>query len=329
MINSLQLNGFKSIVSDYLEFDSLNLLTGINSSGKSSIIQALLMLNKANTNEQNFLLNGHGSLDELRNNYVDKMSLSANFSNNQSITIENEKVVEKSSNEFPKIIYIAADRFGPETTLPIFVGNNYNIGSKGENILKVIEHYERELVPNEVRHEKSQGDAFILNLTAWMGEISPIKDFGRNIQSLIDSSYTTFDGYRAKNVGFGLSYVLPVITTLLLGAIQENTTVIIENPEAHLHPKGQTEIARLAALSAQSGAQIIMETHSDHIFDGTRIFAKKQKNNFYKHIKTYWFELDKNANSLITEIEIDTNGRIDNCPQGFFDQFDINNQKLL
>jgi len=76
--------------------------------------------------------------------------------------------------------------------------------------------------------------------------------------------------------GFGLSYTLPVITALLVGTLIPNSLVIIENPEAHLHPRGQTEIARLIALCAQVGTQIIIETHSDHLFDGIRIAAKNK-----------------------------------------------------
>jgi predicted ATPase len=144
---------------------------------------------------------------------------------------------------------------------------------------------------------------------------------------LTDSSYATFNGYRATNVGFGLSYTLPVITALLVGTIIPNSLVIIENPEAHLHPKGQTEMAKLIALCTQAGAQIIVETHSDHIFDGIRIAAKKM--NMAKDIQIHWFELDENKNTQVYSPILSNDGRIEEWPQGFFDQFEINSSELI
>ena len=52
--------------------------------------------------------------------------------------------------------------------------------------------------------------------------------------------------------------------------------IVIENPETHLHPKGQANLAKLIALVAEQGVQIIIETHSDHIINGLRV-ATKQK----------------------------------------------------
>lgn len=44
--------------------------------------------------------------------------------------------------------------------------------------------------------------------------------------------------------------------------------MIIENPEAHIHPRGQAEMGRLIALAAAAGMQLFVETHSDHIVNG-------------------------------------------------------------
>jgi predicted ATPase len=128
-------------------------------------------------------------------------------------------------------------------------------------------------------------------------------------------------------VGFGLSYTLPVITALLVSTIVPGSLVIIENPEAHLHPRGQTEMARLISLCVQAGAQIIIETHSDHLFDGIRIAAKRYK--MADTIQIHWFELDENKNTEVYSPVLSNDGRINEWPKGFFDQFEINSSELL
>ena len=69
MIKSLELTGFKSFVADTLDLGGLTLLTGLNSSGKSSVIQSILLLEKAAKNEEIYL-EGHGSASELQNPYA-------------------------------------------------------------------------------------------------------------------------------------------------------------------------------------------------------------------------------------------------------------------
>lgn len=326
MIKHLEIQGFKSFISEFIELRTLTLLTGLNSSGKSSVIQALLLLEKASNFEET-LLDGHGDISEVRNRFSETLELKATFDDDESIGIIDERTI--GSMNFPTVIYISADRFGPETTIPIFVGSNFDLGKKGENLLKCIEFYEDDEVPKIIRHEDSEGDTFGYNLEAWLGVVSPNIKFRKEIQRKSDTSFATFNGHRAKNVGFGLSYTLPVITALLLGSITEDSIVLIENPEAHLHPRGQSEIARLIALCAEAGTQVIIETHSDHLLDAIRVYAKNSTTDFHDLVNIYWFELDEDGNTEAELVNIDENGRLENCPKGLLDQFEINASKLL
>ena len=331
MIHNLKLEGFKSFVYNNIELRKLTVLAGLNSSGKSSVIQSLLMLEKASKHGEEFLLDGHGDLNELQNSYSETLELEAEFEDDKTISIKsNEDKVQASPGiNFPEIIYISAERFGPETSVSIFIGSNYKLGKRGENIFKCIEYNENLEIPTILRHPNSEGDTFGFNLKAWLNVISPNTKFDYHIQKRSDSSFATFNEFRAKNVGFGLSYTLPVITALLLGSITTNSIVILENPEAHLHPRGQSEIARLISLCVKSGANVIVETHSDHMLNGVRLFAKEDDGAFHEDVKFYWFEPDENRNTSVVEIEIDENGRLDECPEGFFDQFEINASRLL
>lgn len=328
MIQNIELIGFKSFVSEIIDLNRLTVLTGLNSSGKSSVIQAILMLQKVANKEINVLLEGHGDFDELKNPFEkNAVSLKADCERGKISIEKNIPIYPSESSIYPKIIYVSANRFGPEVSLPIRTYDN-NMGERGENILRVIEINEDNELNPILRHEKSQGDTFKFNLEAWLDVISPGVSFKYEIQKQSDSSYSLFNDHRATNVGYGLSYVLPVITALLLGSITPNSLVIIENPEAHLHPKGQTEMARLIALCVQVGVQVIIETHSDHLFNGIRIFTKRNPD-FASLVNLYWFELDKNNNTSVEPTELESDGRVKYWPTGMFDQFEINASELL
>lgn len=343
MIKLLSLKGFKSFLSRDLELNKLTILTGLNSSGKSSIIQAILMLEKAFNRESSILLKGHGGVNELKNKSLKgniQIGIEINSDENfyiQLLAIQNKLGYKKLANSrklkdisFPEIWYVSANRFGPRSSIPIFSDSKLfnKIGPNGENVLQCIKFYEYEALNSLLVHPNSEGNALIFNIRSWLNVISPNTEFNYNLDEKSDTSYTTFNDFRSTNVGFGLSYILPVITTLLVATLIPNTIVIIENPEAHLHPKGQTEIAKLISLCAQTGTQVLIETHSDHIFDGIRI-STKEAENFYKDVQFHWFELDENKFTSVSSPSIDKNGRFSEWPNGFFDQFEKNASELI
>jgi predicted ATPase len=332
VIKEISIEGFKSFVNTTLNLNKLTLLTGLNSSVKSSVIQALRMLERASKTGGSFLLPGHGSIEELKNTFAEQISLEAVNDQDKllSLAVSSAGVfARKQSFDFPGVIYISASRFGPRTSIPIYNDSSARgkLGENGENVLQCIEQHENTVLDERLRHPNSEGDTLGYNIRGWLSVISPNVEFVGRLERITDSSYATFDGHRASNVGFGLSYTLPVITALLVGTVIPDSLVIVENPEAHLHPKGQTEMARLIALCSQVGAQIIVETHSDHLFDGIRIAARQYK--MANEIQIYWFELDKNKNTLVYSPALTNDGRIDEWPEGFFDQFEINSSQLI
>ena len=137
--------------------------------------------------------------------------------------------------------------------------------------------------------------------------------------------FETAEGYTNEfspvNVGFGLTFVLPVVTAVLTA--KPGDLLIIENPGSHLHPAGQAMIGKLCALAAESGVQIIIESHSDHILNSIRVAAKK-KILSPEHAAIYFFERDINAKEHKVDIIqpiTDENGRLDKRPYGFFDEW--------
>lgn len=131
--------------------------------------------------------------------------------------------------------------------------------------------------------------------------------------------------YRATNVGFGISYVLPVIVALL--ATPTGGLIIIENPEAHLHPQGQTYLGELCARAAKAGIQVIIETHSDHFMDGVRI-SVKNKTLTPNQVKFHYFHR-QGTETQIKSPNIDEKGKLSEWPEGFNDQHRKNAVQLL
>lgn len=131
------------------------------------------------------------------------------------------------------------------------------------------------------------------------------------------------DNLKAENVGFGISYTLPILLALI-GA-EPGDLLLLENPEAHLHPAGQACLARLISLVTQRGVQVIVETHSDHIINGIRVhskmFEKGQKGISREKVVIYYFGgKDRFHASEITRIDLLSDGRLSVQPNGFFDQ---------
>jgi predicted ATPase len=173
---------------------------------------------------------------------------------------------------------------------------------------------------------------------AWLGTVSPgvrlhITPYRSmdsvNVQYSFIAGRDVSNRYRSTNVGFGLTYTLPVLVATL--ASRANSLLLIENPEAHLHPRGQICLARLLALAAQHGVQVLVETHSDHILNGVRLAVYERAVDHSK-VQLHFFERsvsgDQTKHTVVSP-ELDANARIDAWPQGFFDEWDRSLDALL
>jgi predicted ATPase len=138
---------------------------------------------------------------------------------------------------------------------------------------------------------------------------------------------------RPTSVGFGLSYTLPVVVALL--ATPPGGLVLIENPEAHLHPRGQMAMGELIARAASAGVQVLVETHSDHVLNGLRL-AVKDGLVAHGDVALHFFRRTERQEKGVARIRhvvdsptLDADGRIDVWPEGFFDQYDLALGRLL
>lgn len=104
--------------------------------------------------------------------------------------------------------------------------------------------------------------------------------------------------------------------------------IIIENPEAHIHPKGQAQMGKLIALAAAAGMQLFVETHSDHIVNGIRVAVKERLIPNNKVNISYFYRIAAEDEQFcdIEPISVDIHGELSDYPEDFMDEW--NNQLL-
>ena len=226
----------------------------------------------------------------------------------------------------------------------------HTIGSEkesegGDIVARLFRDGNREIVGKMLRSPLCpEKEHLIDQVNAWLQVVSPGARLEIEKKECADKEiflqHVAFDngkGYKFKpqNVGFGISYVLPVITTILNS--KPDDIVIIENPEAHLHPRGQAEMGNLIARAAAYGVQVFVETHSDHVINGIRVAVKR---GIVKPEDVNIAFFERKGHEIIAEdgakrkeyyadvrnIKIDGNGSLSEYPEDFMDEW--NNQLM-
>ena len=145
-------------------------------------------------------------------------------------------------------------------------------------------------------------------------DLRPLSDTGRDYEFLV-KQYKSGPEVRLTDIGFGVSQVLPVL--ILCYYAPEGSILILEQPEAHLHPKVQTELADvLIDVVENRNVQIILESHSEYLLSRLqrRIAEKKIA---ATDTALYFCEI-KDGTSEIEQLNVDEYGNIRNWPQDFF-----------
>lgn len=352
MINKVELKNFKCYTHQTFDLGMLTIFCGNNSVGKSTAIQALAIPFQSFF-ESKVSISGKlvelGNLNDIYSAYAsdEELKISLTFDNNNFVWGELD-VIEKKNQDYLSIIgpivfkkiknkyfknnkfqFLEAERYGPR----MYLKNNYDssidfwIGVKGEytyQILNQITNTRLNLDKNDKRIlNPDEGLSVRRNIINWMSEISPGFNFDSDDVKEAGISHAQFQAYGSQknkpiNMGFGLSYAISIVTALLV--TKPGGLVIIENPEAHLHPRGQSYLGRLIARAALSGVQVIIETHSDHLLNGVRVVARLEDDYEKGKFKVFYVAGGQASPSKVTEIDIGDKGELSEWPQGFFDQ---------
>ncbi len=148
---------------------------------------------------------------------------------------------------------------------------------------------------------------------------NPISNIEQNYELLVQQ-YKDGPEVGLTDVGFGISQVLPVLTACYYAP--EGSTLILEQPEAHLHPKVQSELADvLIDVVKNRGIQIILESHSEHLL--LRLMRRIAEYGVHdegisaNQTAFYFCEIN-DGNSKAEQLKVDEYGNISNWPKDFF-----------
>ena len=373
MLTRLELKAFKCFELLRLPLAPLTLLTGLNASGKSSILQALALLHQTMREHEwttRLTLNGtdvrlgtvldvvdevsgkhvfgialrHTGNSDNENDYAwifvgDRrdMSMKVRWVSIDGRTVEKpqelryllppgeNRAASSLTKRLRNLTYITAERMAPQRVYALEDPHGVDVvGPRGEHTASVL-HWGRdervldELVlpgtpPLRLRQVEARmstlfpGCALDLQQAPWANVVT---------LGLRTSDETGF--HNPIHTGFGLTQILPVMVAAL--SASKGDTILIENPEVHLHPAGQALMGQFMAEVASAGIQVLAETHSDHVLNGVRR-AVKDDRLAADRVAIHFFRPRSDQQSQVLTPTLDTSGNIDNWPEGFFDQFD-------
>lgn len=365
MLNNLVVKNFKCFTGEQsFRLKPLTILCGENAVGKSTILQSLLLLRRATSLKDPIQFLSLNDPDSLELGRVSEVVCNTATDDDFRLSIESENnlfaidfetapafledlhltIAGVRGNHSPfeftsglsSFTYLSAERFGPRDTYRIVPKQHgeLEVGFHGEWTAQILTEHERLSIRSSIAHPADKTEQLRPQVEAWMSEIlTPLqlrteRSEHSNVCSLLcrlrekDSEWR-----RLANVGFGLTYALPIFVSAL--SAPEGGILIVDSPEAHLHPGAQSRMGSFLARVAKSGVQVIVETHSDHVVNGARKAIAIDKTIPPEDVVFHSFSCRDNDARTHEEICLNLSGDFNRWPAGFFDQIQIDLSAII
>lgn len=324
MINNLKIKGFKCIGDESFTFKNLTILTGLNSAGKSSVIQSILLMSHY-FGEKKFLSENLLDFKNNRNRYLNAKEFSIDI-NGICLTKNIDDINKQGSllnftNE-QDIFYISANRLGPEEFAAYSSENK--IGKNGEFIFSYYEQHKNHDIEKYLRKSEFS-DTLRTNIDYWLSYILDVdieliteKASYNNVK--VSYKFNQLEQISPDSLGAGTSYLVKILIVCLLA--KQGNVLLIENPEIHLYPKAQAKLGEFFAFVASNGVQVVLETHCENLIN--RITYEVHENRINNTDVIIYYKED--SQKAFEKIQINPNGNfinddheIINFPTSFFD----------
>lgn len=375
MITFLAVRNFKRFRRADFELRPLTVFTGLNGTGKSTAIQALLLARQASENANHSVVQLNGVYGLELGNASDVLNTAAasdrievvlktsggercayRFAVSDDPNVYNLAIDERAVSPVEltrtgvQFTFLTAERLGPRDQNEVSADEQRRIGLglRGEFTAQVLAQFASERIESPMLCPPRDGEEPVLSLRgqveAWASwiirpvRIEALLPLGVRAATIrfreagLDEDGLPGEPIRPTNMGFGFSYALPLIVAGLV--MKPGGFLIVENPEAHLHPAGQSRIGAFLARVAGSGVQVLVETHSDHVVNGIRLAAAEDQVIAAQEVILHYFadpatelaedERDEHSPSSggSVPIGLTAKGGLTAWPIGFFDQLE-------
>jgi len=229
--------------------------------------------------------------------------------------------------------YLGPLRDAPKPLYPLApAADPHDVGLRGEHTASILDLHKNKKIkyipsshfepPTVNRKTVTRSlEAAVIDWLQYLGVADSVQsqDKGKLGHELKVSLANTDAPHDLTHVGVGVSQVLPILVMCLLA--DNDSTLVFEQPELHLHPKVQTLLGDFFLSMALCNKQCIVETHSEYFIDRLRfrIAAATTENELQSKTKIYFVE-KPSQNSSFREVVINEYGAISEWPDGFFDQ---------
>ena len=236
----------------------------------------------------------------------------------QSTSYLNDFVLQ-FERQFEHLHYLGPLRPYAQRDYTLVGGNPQNVGFKGELAIHALLAAKNQKVYPDGRRQFSKLES---RIAQWIVELGLAHRFetrplfkGSNQYVVWLKRQSASPEVRLTDMGIGVSQVLPVL--VLCYYVPEGSTIVLEQPELHLHPSVQAGLADVFVdVIKHRNVQILLESHSEHLLRRLqRRLAEEQIGN--DDIALYFCE-NEEGESTLTRLETDMFGAIKNWPQDFF-----------
>lgn len=209
-----------------------------------------------------------------------------------------------------------------------------SVGPAGEHTPSVLANL-KSRAAKERSKERPQSKR-LEQLNKWVEAIFPGCHIeSKAVEELVKLEIVRADGGREviSDVGFGISQVLPILVQAAV--MPSHTTLLIEQPELHLHPSAQTKLAEVITDASNSGRRFLIETHSEHFVRGLQLAVSNnaaKKGLLVNRLQSadITFIYVPRSPAAPHELSLDEWGEFsDPWPSGFFDEGYLAAMKLL